>query len=68
MGPDDYRSKKYEGQTFDYIISNPPFGREWKNEKVKVERPITLEERLSHLASKNGNIREMIERLDLDVE
>ena len=38
------------------------------NEKVKVERPITLEERLSHLASKNGNIREMIERLDLDVE
>lgn len=22
---------------FDYILSNPPFGREWKNEKAKVE-------------------------------
>lgn len=29
---------QFEGQTFDYIISNPPFGREWKNEKVKVEQ------------------------------
>lgn len=28
---------KFEGNTFDYIISNPPFGREWKNEKTKVE-------------------------------
>lgn len=28
---------KFEEQTFDYIISNPPFGREWKNEKAKVE-------------------------------
>ena len=28
---------QFEGQTFDYIISNPPFGREWKNEKSKVE-------------------------------
>lgn len=28
---------KFESQTFDYIISNPPFGREWKNEKAKVE-------------------------------
>jgi len=27
---------KFEGQTFDYIISNPPFGREWKNEKAKI--------------------------------
>ena len=27
----------FEGQTFDYIISNPPFGREWKNEKTKVD-------------------------------
>lgn len=27
----------FEGQHFDYIISNPPFGREWKNEKTKVE-------------------------------
>ena len=28
---------RFEGQIFDYIISNPPFGREWKNEKAKVE-------------------------------
>ena len=28
---------RFEGNTFDYIISNPPFGREWKNEKTKVE-------------------------------
>ena len=24
---------QFEGQSFDYILSNPPFGREWKNEK-----------------------------------
>lgn len=29
---------QFEGQTFDYIISNPPFGREWKNEKTRVEQ------------------------------
>ncbi len=28
---------QFEGHTFDYIISNPLFGREWKNEKTKVE-------------------------------
>ena len=28
---------QFEGQTFDYVLSNPPFGREWKNEKSKVE-------------------------------
>lgn len=28
---------QFDGHTFDYIISNPPFGREWKNEKAKVE-------------------------------
>jgi len=28
---------QFEGQKFDYIISNPPFGRGWKNEKTKVE-------------------------------
>ncbi len=28
---------QFEGQRFDYLISNPPFGREWKNEKPKVE-------------------------------
>ena len=28
---------KFEGYMFDYIISNPPFGIEWKNEKAAVE-------------------------------
>lgn len=28
---------KFKNQTFDYILSNPPFGREWKNEKEVVE-------------------------------
>ena len=28
---------KFEGYKFDYIISNPPFGIEWKNEKASVE-------------------------------
>lgn len=27
----------FSGETFDYIIMNPPFGREWKNEKNAVE-------------------------------
>ena len=29
---------KFEGYEFDYIISNPPFGIEWKNEKSAVEK------------------------------
>lgn len=29
---------QFAGQTFDYILSNPPFGREWKNEKAAVEK------------------------------
>lgn len=28
---------KFDGFKFDYIISNPPFGIEWKNEKSSVE-------------------------------
>lgn len=28
---------QFEDQTFDYVLSNPPFGREWKNEKAAVE-------------------------------
>ena len=28
---------KFKGYKFDYIISNPPFGIEWKKEKSKVE-------------------------------
>ena len=33
---------QFKGQTFDYILSNPPFGREWKNEKPKVEEEAKL--------------------------
>ncbi len=33
---------KFKGQSFDYILSNPPFGREWKNEKAKVEEEAKL--------------------------
>ena len=29
---------QFKGHTFDYILSNPPFGREWKNEKDAVEK------------------------------
>jgi len=28
---------QFEGETFDYIIMNPPFGREWKKDKDAVE-------------------------------
>ena len=28
---------QFAGQQFDYVLSNPPFGREWKNEKAAVE-------------------------------
>jgi len=28
---------QFESDTFDYIIMNPPFGREWKNDKDAVE-------------------------------
>lgn len=33
---------KFQGQKFDYILSNPPFGREWKNEKAIVEKEAKL--------------------------
>ena len=33
---------QFKGQTFDYILSNPPFGREWNNEKAKVEEEAKL--------------------------
>lgn len=29
---------KFSGYQFDYIISNPPFGIEWKNEKPAIEK------------------------------
>ena len=33
---------QFAGQTFDYILSNPPFGREWKNEKAAIEKEAKL--------------------------
>jgi type I restriction enzyme M protein len=33
---------QFQGQSFDYILSNPPFGREWKNEKAKIEAEAKL--------------------------
>ena len=34
----------FKGETFDYILSNPPFGREWKNDKKAVEDEAKLGE------------------------
>ena len=40
---------QFAEQKFDYILSNPPFGREWKNEKNAVEKESkTLGSRFSH--------------------
>ena len=33
---------QFAGQTFDYILSNPPFGREWKNEKNAIDKETKL--------------------------
>ncbi|MBK5244764.1 MAG: N-6 DNA methylase [Eubacteriaceae bacterium] len=37
-GGNTLSNDQFEGQVFDYIISNPPFGREWRNERVAVEK------------------------------
>ena len=37
LSDDQFKSMK-----FDYILSNPPFGREWKNEKHNVETEAKL--------------------------
>jgi type I restriction enzyme M protein len=33
---------EFKEDKFDYILSNPPFGREWKNEKTAVEKEAKL--------------------------
>lgn len=33
---------KFKGEHFDYILSNPPFGREWKNEKKAINEEAKL--------------------------
>ena len=38
------------------------------NERVKIYRPITLEDRLKHLMEKNERLEEMIQTLQLDAE
>ena len=37
MYGDTLSDDKFSGYEFDYIISNPPFGIDWKREKVEVE-------------------------------
>lgn len=37
MYGDTLSQDKFSGYEFDYIISNPPFGIDWKREKVEVE-------------------------------
>lgn len=34
---DTLSNNKFSGYEFDYIISNPPFGNDWKREKTEVE-------------------------------
>lgn len=38
---DTLSDDKFKGYTFDYIISNPPFGIDWKKEKKEVEDEAT---------------------------
>ena len=38
------------------------------NERVRISRPITLEDRLRHLMERNDRLKEMIETLELDAE
>lgn len=39
---DTLSDDKFEGYEFDYIISNPPFGIDWKREKAEVEKEAKL--------------------------
>ena len=41
---DTLSNDQFEGYTFDYIISNPPFGIDWKKEKDSVENEAKLGE------------------------
>jgi len=41
---DTLSNDQFEGYTFDYIISNPPFGIDWKKEKDLVEKEAKLGE------------------------
>jgi type I restriction enzyme M protein len=41
---DTLSNDQFEGYTFDYIISNPPFGIDWKKEKNSVEKEAKLGE------------------------
>ena len=41
---DTLSNDQFDGYTFDYIISNPPFGIDWKKEKESVEKEAKLGE------------------------
>lgn len=44
---DTLGNDQFRGYEFDYIISNPPFGIEWKTSKVQVEKEIGEGERFA---------------------
>ena len=44
MYGDTLNDDQFKGYTFDYIISNPPFGIDWKKEKNEVEKEHQLGE------------------------
>ncbi|WP_096905130.1 class I SAM-dependent DNA methyltransferase [Dietzia sp. WMMA184] len=46
---DTLREDRYEGDTFDYVLSNPPFGSDWSVSKVEVMRQAAVPgSRFSH--------------------
>jgi type I restriction enzyme M protein len=46
---DTLADDRYEGELFDYVLSNPPYGSDWKRSKDAVEREAKIEgSRFSH--------------------
>ena len=35
---DSFTEDQFEGETFDYLLANPPFGVDWKKEQKEIER------------------------------
>ena len=46
---DTLANDRYEGELYDYVLSNPPYGTDWKRSKDAVEREAKIEgSRFSH--------------------
>lgn len=46
---DTLADDRYEGEKYDYVLSNPPYGTDWKRSKAAVERESKVEgSRFSH--------------------